>query len=388
MSKNKSKNYARYLEKVIKEDLKQKMVFLGGPRQVGKTTLAQSFLKNYSDNHPAYLNWDSDLHKSKIKNREWPKNEKLIILDEIHKFKNWRNLVKGFYDTLKNTHSFLITGSARLDHFRKGGDSLLGRYHYYRLHPFSVTELNFTDDCVDRLLKFGGFPEPYSMNDQRNLRRWHMQRLNRLIRTDLNDLEDVKNIEKIFNLAEELPNRVGSPLSINSLANDIEADFKTIKNWLSILSSLYYSFQISPYGSSKIRAVKKEQKLYLWDWSQVGDIDQSENLGQRFENMVACHLLKYCHYNEDVEGHKMELRFLRDTDKREVDFVVIKNKKPLFAVECKQGEKSVSPHLFYFKDRLDIPHYYQVHMGKRHSQIDDQISILPFIDFCKEVALV
>lgn len=377
-----SKILTRYIEPFIVDDLRKKMVFLGGPRQVGKTTLAQGLIKNYQDQHPAYLNWDYDPHKNKIKNREWPKAEKLIVFDEIHKFKSWRNLIKGFYDTLKNTHSFLVTGSARLDHFRKGGDSLLGRYHYYRLHPYSLPELMYGPGVIDRLLRMGGFPEPYMSNDDRDLRRWHMQRLNRLIRTDLRDWEDVKDLDKIFALAEELPNRVGSPLSINSLSNDIEADFKTVKRWLGILSSLYYSYQISPYGSAKIRAVKKEQKLYMWDWSQI------ESTGIRFENMVASHLLKYCHYQEDVEGHKMELRFLRDTDKREVDFVVLKNKKPVFAVECKHGEKSTSPHLFYFKDRTPIPHFYQIHLGKTHKQIDDRISILPFKDFCKEVGLV
>ncbi len=377
-----SKILTRYLSSFIYDDLKTKMVFLGGPRQVGKTTLAQDLIKNYVDGHPAYLNWDSDEHKKMIKERQWPKSEPLIVLDEIHKFKNWRNMVKGFYDTLKNTHSFLITGSARLDHFRKGGDSLLGRYHYYRLHPYSLPELKYKDGSLSQLLKFGGFPEPYTMADERNLRRWHNQRLSRLIRTDLRDWEDVKDLEKIYALAEELPNRVGAPLSINSLANDIEADFKTIKRWLNILSSLYYSYQIAPFGSAKIRAVKKEQKLYLWDWSQV------ENPGIRFENMVASHLLKFCHFQEDVNGYKMELRFLRDTDKREVDFVVLKNKKPLFAVECKHGEKSASPHLFYFNERTNIPHFYQVHLGKIHKQINDKISILPFEDFCKEIGLV
>jgi predicted AAA+ superfamily ATPase len=377
-----SKNLIRYLEDPIRTDLKSKMVFLGGPRQVGKTTLAQSLIPQYRDDHPAYLNWDNDDHKLRIKNREWPKNEKLIVLDEVHKFKNWRNLVKGFYDTLRNTHSFLVTGSARLDHFRKGGDSLLGRYHYYRLHPYSLPELKYKSGCLEQLSRYGGFPEAFTLADDRNLRRWHNQRLHRLIRTDLRDWEDVKDLDKIFSLAEELPNRVGSPLSLNSLSNDIEVDFKTIKRWLNILSSLYYSFQISPYGSPKIRAVKKEQKLYLWDWSQIS------SPGIRFENLVASHLLKYCHYMEDVEGYRMELRFLRDTDKREVDFVVLKEKKPIFAVECKQGEKSVSPHLFYFKNRTQIPHFYQVHMGRAHQQIDDKISLLPFEAFCKDVGLV
>ena len=371
----------RYLVPSIKEDLKGKMVFLGGPRQVGKTTLAQGLIKGFRDGHPAYLNWDSSPDRQKIKNREWPKSENLIVLDEIHKTKSWRNIVKGFYDTLKNTHSFLITGSARLDHFRKGGDSLLGRYHYYRLHPYSLPELKYEKTALQKLMKFGGFPEPYHAENERNLRRWHNQRLDRLIKTDLRDWEDVKDLDKIYSLAEELPNRVGSPLSIASLAKDIEADFKTIKRWLGILSSLYYSYQIAPFGSVKIRAVKKEQKLYLWDWSQVS------SPGIRFENLVASHLLKYCHYLEDVEGYRMELRFLRDTDKREVDFVVLKDKKPIFAVECKHGEGSVSPHLFYFKERTSIPHFYQVHLGTKSKRIDDRISLMPFAEFCAELKL-
>ena len=377
-----SKKLTRYLMPFIQEDLKTKMVFLGGPRQVGKTTLAQTLIKNYRDEHPAYLNWDSDEHKHKIRNREWPHGEPLIVLDEIHKFKNWRNLVKGFYDTLKSTHSFMVTGSARLDHFRKGGDSLLGRYHYYRLHPYSLPELKYQEGALEKLMQFGGFPEPYTLADPRNLRRWHIQRLNRVVRTDLNDLENLRDIEKIVSLAEELPNRVGSPLSLNSLAGDLEADFKSIRRWLELLSSMYYSFQIAPYGSKKIRAVKKEQKLYLWDWSQV------PGPGLRFENLVASHLLKFAHYLEDVEGYSAEVRFLRDTDRREIDFVFLKEKKPLFAVECKTGEKSISPHIKYFKERTSIPRFFQVHLGSTHRQVDDQTSILPFADFCKEIRLV
>lgn len=377
-----SKILTRYLASGLLEDLQSKMVFLGGPRQVGKTTLAQAFLKNYYDGHPAYLNWDFEEHRDKIRGREWPKSEKLIIFDEIHKFKNWRNLVKGFYDTLKSSHSFLVTGSARLDHFRKGGDSLLGRYHYFRLHPYSLPELKYEAGSLERLFKFGGFPEAYHKADERNLRRWHNQRMNRLIKTDLRDWDDVKDLDKIFSLAQELPHRVGSPLSINSLSHDIEVDFKTMKRWLGILSSLYYSYQIAPFGSAKIRAVKKEQKLYLWDWSQI------DNPGIRFENMVGSHLLKYCHYLEDVEGFNMELRFIRDTDKREIDFVVLKEKKPIFAVECKHGERSISPHISYFKERTKIPYFYQVHMGTTHRQVSDQVSLMPFESFCKDVGLV
>lgn len=368
---------SRYLAPYIKEDLKKKMVFIGGPRQVGKTTLAQNLIKKYRDGHPAYLNWDSDIDRRKIRGREWPLSEKLIVLDEIHKFKGWRNFVKGLYDTLKNTHSFLITGSARLDHFRKGGDSLLGRYFYYRLHPFSLPELGVNLKNQNKLFKFGGFPEPLFEENTRSLKRWHLGRLSKLVKSDLRDLENVKDLDKVEILAEELPRRVGSPLSIKALAEDLEVSPKTAKRWVSILESLYYCFQIAPYGSPKIRAVKKEKKLYLWDWSQV------EDPGERFENMVACHLLKYCHFHQDVNGEKMELRYIRDTDKREVDFVVLKNKNPLFAVECKFKSKPLSPHLFYFQERTPIKKFYQVFLEGEESQGKDGVASISFISFCK-----
>ncbi|MBI2606468.1 MAG: ATP-binding protein [Deltaproteobacteria bacterium] len=372
----------RYLTSHIQSDLREKMVFLGGPRQVGKTTLAQSLIRDYRDQHPAYLTWDNLAHQKRIREQLWPSTEKLIVLDEIHKFKAWRTLIKGFYDTLKNTHSFLITGSARLDHFRKGGDSLLGRYHYYRLHPFSLAEVGHSRSNLESLFKFGGFPEPFLKQSERALRRWHMERLHRLVRIDLRDLEHVQDLDKVGVLAEELPRRVGSPLSTQSLANDLSVDFKTVKRWISILDSLYYCFQIPPLGAPKIKAVKKEQKLYLWDWSQV------EDAGARFENMVACHLLKFCHFHQDVDGRRMELRYLRDINKREVDFVVVRDKSPLFAVECKLSERETPMQLRYFSERTSIPKFYQVHMGDTHKQVSDRISVLPFLKFSEIARLL
>jgi len=365
----------------ILRDLEDKMVFIGGPRQVGKTTLAQSLLPNYQDDHPAYLNWDSSEHRQKILNREWPNSENLIIFDEIHKFKNWRNLVKGYYDTLKNSHKFLVTGSARLDFYRKGGDSLLGRYHYHRLHPLSLTELE-DKQSLEQLLNFGGFPEPFLKGSQTELRRWHRQRRERVVYNDIRDLENIREISLIELLINALPERVGSPLSRKNLAQVIQVDQKTVERWLQILEQVYYCFRISPYGPPKIRAVKKEQKLYLWDWSEHQDP------GKKWENFVASQLLKYCHYREDNFGDQMDLRFLRDTDKREIDFVLIRNGAPAFAVECKTGEKSLSPHLKYFSERTDIPVFYQVHSGKKNTQISDRIKVMPFTEFNDIVNLV
>ena len=372
----------RSVSSLIRQDLKEKMVFLGGPRQVGKTTLAQSLIKNFVTGHPAYLNWDDQEHRSIILSKSWPSNQKLIVFDEIHKFARWRNLVKGFYDTQKTNHSFLITGSARLDYYRKGGDSLLGRYRYYRLHPFSISELNYDKDALKNLLFFGGFPEPLFRQNERTLRRWHLERLGRLIEDDLRGLERVREVSLVERLAEALPDRVGSPLSVKNLSEDLQVDFKTAENWITILENLYYAYRIPPFGAPKIRAVKKEQKLYLWDWSQI------QNPGARFENLVGSHLLKYCHFLEDTEGHRMELRFIRDTDRREIDFVVIKDRKPLFAVECKSGENSISRHIGYFAARTDIPAFYQVHQGKKDFGQEKTGRVLPFAVFCKELKLV
>ena len=354
------------------------MVFLAGPRQVGKTTLAQSLLKNFQDGHPGYLNWDSELDRDKIRQRLWPENQELIVLDEIHKLKTWQTFVKGLYDTLKNTHRFLITGSARLDHYRRGGDSLLGRYYYYRLHPFSLPELGETQKNLGKLLDYGGFPEPLFLESQRELKRWHRSRVSKLVTKDIRDLEDVKDLNAIELLALALPDRVGSPLSLNSLAEDLQVSPKTVKRWLEILETLYYCFRIQPYGVPKIKAVKKEQKLYLWDWSQVS------SLGERFENLVASHLLKYCHYQQDFYGEEYELRYLRDREKREVDFVVIKDQKPLFAVEVKIKNKDLSPHIKYFSERTNIPIFYQVSKEGEERQISDKIKITNFVQFSKK----
>jgi uncharacterized protein len=374
----------RYLEPFIVKDLKEKMVFLGGPRQVGKTFLSHSLLDKQENESSGYYNWDSLEHRKKIIDGTFDRHQKLLVFDEIHKFSKWRNLIKGYFDTLKKNHQFLVTGSARLDYYRKGGDSLLGRYYYYRLHPLSLLEISSegSPNELNRLLQFGGFPEPYLKQSAVHLKRWHRQRRERIIQSDIRDLENIKDISNMEILMNALPDRVSSPLSRKNLAQELEVDFKTIEKWITILENVYYCYRIAPYGAPKIKAVKKEQKIYFWDWSEL------DSSGARWENFVASHLLKYCHFIEDTQGDVMELRFLRDITGREVDFVVLKNKKPLFAVECKTGEKAISPHLHYFKERTSIPIFYQVHQGKTNRQVDDRICLLPFGDFCKEVGLV
>lgn len=379
----------RYISDPVQADLSNKMVFIGGPRQVGKTTLALSIFNASKKDVPFYFNWDRLEDRSHILKEQFPLSEPKIIFDEIHKYKFWRRMIKGLYDKHGDDHQFLVTGSARLDHFRKGGDSLLGRYHYYRLHPFSLNELSKTPtkSDVEQLLKFGGFPEPLLKANEKDWRRWQKERVTKVIYEDLRDLQNVKEISLIELLVDTLPSKVGSPLSLASMREDLGVSHQTVDSWVTILDSLYMTFRISSFGAtkgvSKIRAVKKEQKIYFWDWSM------NQEIGSKFENLVASHLYKYCHYLEDTEGHKMELRYIRDTDKREVDFVVLKNKKPLFAVECKVSDKELSPHLKYFKERTNVPEFYQVHLGEKDfGDAKTTGRVLPFHKFCTELNLV
>jgi uncharacterized protein len=374
---------ARYLEAAVRHALSRKMVFVGGPRQVGKTTFALGLLGADADEtHPAYLNWDHPGVPPRLRRAQLPPNEPLLLLDEIHKYARWRNLVKGIYDTEKSRRRIVVTGSARLDYYRKGGDSLAGRYRYFRLHPFSLGEYSRHPTAADleTLLTFGGFPEPLLARDAAGHRIWARDRLSRVVREDLRDLEQVREISLLEHLVDLLPSKVGSPLSIRSLREDLQVDHKTVERWLQILENLYVCFRLLPYGPPRVRAVKKERKLYLWDWSGV------EDLGPRFENLVASQLLKYCHWLEDTEGHRMELRYLRDTDRREVDFVVIRDRKPLFAVECKSGEKAIGPAVRYFAERTPIPRFFQVHRGTRHFSTGP-ITVLPFARLCQDLEL-
>ncbi len=375
----------RYLARCVASDLAEKMVFVGGPRQVGKTTFALSMLPGQQDeSSPAYQNWDVLEDRANILEARLPPDEAIVIFDEVHKYARWRDLLKGLYDKHKSSVSFLVTGSARLDYYRKGGDSLQGRYHYHRLHPFSAMEVSDKPDAatIEQLLTFGGFPEPFLKASERSHRRWLREISQRVIYEDLASLENVREISDLDLLLHHLPACVGSPLSVNSLSKLLQVAPQTVDRWLAIFERLYLCYRIPPFGAKRIRAVRKEKKLYFWDWSRVADP------GPRFENMVAGHLLKYCHAVEDTEGHEMELRYIRDTDKREVDFVVIRDGKPEFAVECKTGDRKASTACRYFRERMDIPRFYQVHLGKKSfGNAESDTLVMPFASFCSELAL-
>lgn len=348
------KNKIRYIATNVQEDLEKKMVFIAGPRQVGKTTFSKSICSDY-----AYLNWDEVTHREKILKNQLPTN-KLIILDEIHKYKLWRNWIKGKYDTLKEEHQFLITGSAKLDVYRYGGDSLQGRFFSYRLHPFSVNELKIKNkkDFLD-LLNLSGFPEPFLSGKERDYKRWSKDYRSRLIRDDITSLERIDDLGSLELMMMRLPDLVGSPLSINSLREDLQKSFKAVSRWIEILERTYGLYRIATYGPPKIKAIKKEQKHYHFDWALPAD--QSK----RFENLVAGHLLKYCHFIEDTEGDNCELRFFKDIEGREVDFVVVKNKKPLYFIEVKSSGKEISPNLIYLNKKFPEVKSFQIHLDEK-----------------------
>lgn len=363
----------RYLEQYVLDGVRDKMAFISGPRQVGKTTLAQQIGDKFYTNKYAYLNWDSRDDRKLIVSGSMPADKKLVIYDEIHKYKNWKNYLKGEYDKHKEKFSVIVTGSARLDIYRKGGDSLLGRYHSYRLHPLSINELSekemktapfkelaFSDgnkkiqELFDIMLKYGGFPEIFMKRNEAVLRRWHNERIDRLVREDIRDIENLRDISSLQVLVELLPSRVGSLFSLNSLREDLGVTHKTIALWMDIVERFYYHFRIYPFQSSLIKSLRKEPKLYLWDWSEIKDEDA------KFENMVASHLLKFCHFLFDVEGYKAQLFYIRDKAQREVDFLVTVDNKPWFCVEVKNSFKAIPLALRYFGDRLKIPFIYEV----------------------------
>jgi len=342
------KYFARYLEPSIREDLQRKMVFVGGPRQTGKTTLAKRLCGQAgSDLLTHYLNWDAAEDRENIIKETFPTKPGVLVLDEIHKYSRWRQVVKGLFDKRGDALQILVTGSARLDLYRRGGDSLQGRYHYYRLLPLTVAELkSHTGDTVKDLLTFGGFPEPFLMRSETQSLRWSREYRSRVIRGDLADLENVQDLGIIEKMVIRLPDLVGSPLSLNALREDLQVSHQSISRWIEMLENLYMIFRIYPFGAPKIRAVKKEAKHYHLDWTVIPD------MGFRFENLVACHLLKWCFFLQDTLGRDIELRYFRDVDKREVDFVIVENGKPTLFAECKTSEKDASRSLLYLKKRF------------------------------------
>lgn len=378
---------SRYLELSLKEHLKKyrQMLFLAGPRQVGKTTLAQSLIQNFRPGFNAF-NWDVQPERKMLTTQVFPgkfplnqPGQELLLFDEIHKYPRWKNTLKGLFDKYEPKTHWIVTGSAGLNVYRRGQDSLLGRHFTYHLFPLSLGELldkpgiisspkvlanaswnSPTEegvDCWQHLIRFGGFPEPFLKQEDSFLRQWRSNRLERLIHQDLAAVENLKKLPLVENMMFLLPERAGSLLSLNSLRENLDVHFATAKHWLSLLERVFYCFTLRPYAKKMARALRKETKLYLWDWSEV------EEEGARFENCVALHLLKYVYYLNDLGLAQTSLHFLRDKEKREVDFLICENGSPVLGIECKLKRQDPSQHLAYYAKALNLKRVIQLDAG-------------------------
>ncbi|HBQ21916.1 MAG: hypothetical protein A2Z91_00985 [Deltaproteobacteria bacterium GWA2_38_16] len=350
----------RNIEEALLKDLNKKFVFLAGPRQVGKTTLANEIMKQLKG---IRLSYDDDDDRPKILKREYV-HESWVCLDEFHKFKRWKQHIKGVYDKYHETLHVLLTGSARLDVFQKSGDSLFGRYYLYHLHPLTCGELSSSfmvpllSDIhqlapkaagIPELLTFGGFPEPFKSQSAQEHLRWSNMRRALLVREELRELTHIQLISLIEQLLLLLPDRIGSLFSYNALSEDIRVSPPTIQTWMNMFQSLYIVFKILPYSKKIHRAIQKQPKFYFYDWSQIQDESA------RFENFIASHLWKAIQLWNDLGEANLSLNFIRDRDRREVDFLITKDQKPWFLIEAKLAETSLSESLIHFSNSLGIP---------------------------------
>ncbi len=368
----------RIYETLIVESLgaHRQMALLSGPRQVGKTTVARQALPvahyfnydNASDGRLIVSGPDAIAEHLDFANP----NNKVggVIFDEIHKFSKWKNFLKGFFDVYGENLKVAVTGSARLDVYKRGGDSLMGRYFPYRIHPLSVGELAsaevdpevlfqapkpVTQEMVEALLRFGGFPEPFLKGSVRFHNRWHALRLEQIFEEDLRDLSRVQDIRQLRNLSELLRGCVGSGVNYSSLAADLCVTADTVKAWITTLESVFWCFEIRPWYTNVASSIRKQPKIYLWDWSELEDV------GARNENFVASHLLKAVNWWTECGLGTFELCYVRDKQQQEVDFVVVKNKKPFMLVECKTSSgAALSPHLAHYQKLLNAEYAFQV----------------------------
>jgi predicted AAA+ superfamily ATPase len=364
------------------------MLFIAGPRQCGKTFLARKFLKEKGCS-PLYYNWD--IEKVRIRYRKDPDffvkeasrlriKKPYVVLDEIHKISRWKNILKGIYDEYQHLISIIVTGSARLDLFRRSGDSLVGRYTMAHLFPFSLREWagNINDmpsswlyedgdwknmaktldvklaesppvskELAELYRRFGPFPAPLISGSEKRSRKWHRDYITLLVREDLRDLSGIRELDRVSHLVELLPGRVGSLLSLRSLGEDLGANHSTVKNWLEALQKLYLIWPIRPYTGKLHRTLRKEPKWYFLDWTFAG------NESSRFENLIASALYRFVISLNDRGWPEVKLHFVRTYDKKEIDFILTLNEKPILAIEAKLSDAKFSPQLRRFRKAMD-----------------------------------
>ncbi len=377
-------NIRRLYEDVIRRHLQQnrQMAFVSGPRQVGKTTLCEQF-------QSTYLNWDKLSDREVILKGEDAVADRagfsvaraeppVVTLDEIHHYRRWKSFLKGFFDAYGKKAKVLVTGSARLDVYKRGGDSLMGRYFPYRMHPLSIGELvrpvcgpndisspqPISDADWSRLLAFGGFPEPFSRQDEMFLRRWRRLRFEQLVREDIRKDTAIREVDQIEALAKILSERSGEQIVYASLGKEVQASEITARNWVATLCAFYFGFRVRPWSHHVENAIRKTPKWYLRDWSGIADV------GKRNETFVACHLLKAVEYWTDLGFGDCELHYVRDKQKAEADFLVSKDDRPWFLVEVKTSDVRLSPALAFYQKRLGVRHAFQVVMNLPYEDVD------------------
>lgn len=378
------------------------MVFLAGPRQSGKTTLAKCIADEYASS--LYFNWDILSHRDRlIKNSTFfeeverkAADRPLIILDEIHKYRDWKNYLKGVYDQFYQSYQFLVSGSGRLDLYQKGGDSLAGRYFMFHLWPFTLSELvgnNATVDSFlaapletgtdrspelkqlwDGLAELSGFPEPYLSGKSTTWRRWSNSYAQQLIREDIRELTDVKSATTMETLYHLLASRIGSPVSIPSLSRDLQVSYNSVQNWLTIFERFFMLFSITPWSNRIARAIQKERKLYLFDVPRIMD------RAARFENMVALELWRAVTAWNDVGYGNFSIHFIKNKEQQEVDFLLARDNEPFLLVEAKMSDMQPSAALRKFQQALEVPAVQLVNEGEGYRLFtngDQKILVVP-----------
>lgn len=371
-----------YMERLQKKriiaDLGKKMVFLSGPRQVGKSWLAREISLGFK--RPVRLNWDNRQDREIVVKQAWAPDSDIIVFDEIHKMPEWKDYLKGVYDTKPENLALLVTGSARLETFRQSGDSLAGRYYHHRLLPVSPAEAAFAGESrnLSHFLDRGGFPEPFLCESSEEAGRWRRFYLDGLIREDILSFENIRELRAMNLLVSLLRNRVASPLSYQSLSEDIGVSPNTVKHYIEILEALYIVFRIYPHSRSIARSLIQQPKLYFFDTALV------EGSGARLENLVALSLMKDLAIREDGDGIHRELRYLRTKEGRETDFLLTKDEEPRLALEVKESDRDIAPELRYFHDRYDI-HAIQLVGSLRLEYDGDGIQVRRAMDWLERI---
>ena len=349
---------ARQLAENIRQDLGRKLVVITGARQAGKTTLARQLMAGFET--AQYLNWDVPADRTLIANNAWSPKSGLVVFDEIHKMKEWKSFLKGAWDGRSPGQAMLVTGSARMDTFRQGGESLAGRYFNWRLHPFSVRELVETQgispaDALALLLERGGFPEPCLANSATDADRWRAQYATDLIREDVLDFSRVHEVRTLQLLFTMLRERVGSPIKVSALAQSLQVSPSTAARYLDILEALYIVFRVTPWHRDVSRSLLKEAKVYFSDTGLViGDA------GAKLENAVAAMLLKHCHHRQDAEGKAVALHTIRDKERHEIDFVLTEGDTVTDLIEVKRADPVPSAYLHRMAQRFTSARALQV----------------------------